>query len=181
MKKKIIIVAAILVVLVVAGIGYSSWRASEEIRFGGTTEVTETGGKYTNEKFGFSVSYTDFWKAPVEGDSKKNVIFTASSTPEVISIMGEPGDTQSFNDFAAGINTDYTIVTIGGQPALRYEFVAPMNEEATAYTRTVIYVIKGLAKGSISITYGKIFATEKEAQAAQLTEIGKFVGAMTFN
>lgn len=189
MNKKLIVIIGVLL-LAVIGIGYSvSQRVDDEGH--AVTEKNDTTGEtiYTNLDYGFSIAYGKDWEGPAEtkGDTKKtndqlliNAIFRSTSTLEAIVIGGKPGDTESFNQAAAALDIPYNVVTVGGIPALRYEYVTPINEEASSYAKTVMLVFKGLKAGSVTLVYQRIFATEAQAKAADLSRFNEFLTRIMF-
>ncbi len=186
MKKKIIIIAVVIVVAA-AAVGLFAWKKPANIPVVMQTDPVTGQSVYTNTDYGFSVTYSKDWEGPAERiaadpdkkDSAINAIFISASSSEAIVIQGKPGDTESFNEFAASLDA-YTMVTAAGVPALRYEYVAPINEELSAYAKTVIFTIKGLKAGSVSIAYQKIAPTEAKAKAADLTKFNEFVSHIVF-
>lgn len=185
MKKKIIIIA--LVVVAVAAASFFAWKKSDVVPVIMQTDAVTGQSVYENTEYGFSVNYSKDWQGPAEriaaGTEKKNsainAIFLNASTSEAIVIQGKLGDTESFNDFAKGLDS-YKMVTVGGLPALRYEYVTPINEELSAYAKTVVFTVKGLKAGSVSIAYQKIAAKESEAKAAGLSKLDDFVSRIIF-
>lgn len=188
MKKKIIILAGILVLLAVAG--YLALGDSNSDH--AVTKTDEATGQsiYTNLDYGFSIAYGKDWEGPAEtrdDNAKKsdplqiNAVFRSTSTLEAIVIGGNPGDTESFNDAAKVIDIPYTVVTVGGLPALRYEYVAPIDETATAYAKIAMLVFKGLKGGSVTMAYQKLFTTEAEAKKADLSRLSAFLSGVSFN
>ena len=189
MKKKLII--SIIVIAVVAGVaGYFAFRKTDNIHVITRQDPVTGLSIYTNLDYGFSVAYlNNDWEGPVEKldpdadvyDPAINAVFASSSTLEVVAVVGYPGDTQSFNEFATVLDVPYRVVTIGGLPALRYEYVGPINEEGTLYAKTVMLMFKGLQKGSITMAYQKMFQTESEAKKADISRLEDFVSRITFN
>ncbi len=188
MKKKLPIIIGIIVVAA-AVVGYLSLRNPESDHTVTKVDTTTGQATYTNLDYGFSIAYGKDWEGPAEtkDDSAKttdpltiNAIFRSTSTLEAIVIGGKPGDTESFNDYAAALDSS-TVVTVGGLPALRYEYVAPINEQASAYAKGVMLVFKQLPKGSVTLAYQRIFKTEKEAKAADLTRLNEFLTHIIFN
>ncbi len=188
MKKNLKIIIGILVVVAIVG-GFLAFKKS-----GNDNVVTKkdpvTGlSIYTNLDYGFSVAYPgDYWQGPAEKfksgtdthDLSINAVFANTTTSEAIVIIGKPGDTETRNDFASKLDS-YHVVTVGGLPALRYEYVAPIDEKATAYAKTVMFVFNELPKGSVTVAYQKFFTTEAQAKAADATKIADFVSRITFN
>lgn len=187
MKKKLIIIIAV-VVLVAAAIVSLTWKKSDNIPVVMQKDAVTGQSIYTNTEYGFSVAYSDAWDGPAERlaaspenkSSAVNAIFLSPGTSEAVVIQGKAGDTQSLNDMAAVLDFPYKVVTLGGLPALRYEYVGPINEEATAYAKTVMFTVAGLKAGSVSIGYQKIAPTEAKAKAANLTKLNDFVSRITF-
>lgn len=185
-KKLISIICALAVVLGVAG--YVALRDTESSH--SVTQKDEETGKrmYTNLDYGFSIVYGNEWDGPAETKELKvkgdplaiNAIFSSSSTLEAIVIGAKPGDTETFNEAAAILDIPYTVTTIGGLPSLRYEYVTPINEEASAYAKTVIMVFKGLPKGSVTMAYQKLFNTEAEAKKADMSGLNNFLAGVAF-
>jgi hypothetical protein len=188
-NKKILIIAGLLLVLA-GGASYVALRDPESNHM--VTEVnTATGQRiYKNLDYGFSIAYGKEWEGPAEtkADNVKgadplliNAVFRSTSTLEAIVIAGKPGDKESFNEAAAVLDIPYTVVTIGGLPSLRYEYVAPINEEGTAYAKIVMFVFKGLPQGSVTMAYQKLFTSEKEAKKADMSRMNEFFNRVTFN
>lgn len=189
MHKKLILIIGIIVVAAVA-IGFFTSNKSANIPVVLQTNQTTGESTYTNTQYGFSVTYsfTD-WEGPAERIASKretvasstNAIFLSPSTSEAVVIQGKAGDTQTLNDLAASLEgSSYQVVTVGGQPALRYEYTTPVNEEATAYARTVIFAIQGLKSGSVTIAYQKIAPKEAELKKATLNKFNDFVSHIVF-
>ncbi len=189
MNKKILIIAGLLLVLA-GGVSYVALRDPESNHM--VTEVNSVTGQriYKNLDYGFSITYGKEWEGPAEtkADSIKgvdalliNAVFRSTSTLEAVVLAGKPGDTETFNEAVAVLDIPYTVVTLGGLPALRYEYVAPINEEGTAYAKIVMVVFKGLPKGSVTMAYQKLFTSEKEAKKADLSRMNDFFSRVTFN
>lgn len=188
MNKKLLIIIAISA-LVVTAAGYLIWGKSGSDSV--TTKKDEVTGLsiYTNSDYGFSIAYPNSeWEGPVEKaeqdedieDPAINVTFVSSSTLEAVVVVGKPGDKETLNAFAAPLDS-YTVVTVGGLNALRYEFVTPINEEATVFAKTVMFVFKEIKNGSMTIAYQRLAKTKKEAEALDATRLERFVGGVTFN
>lgn len=190
MKKKIIIIVGIVVLVAAVAIGYFNGKKTESIPVVMQTDQVTGQSTYTNTQFGFSVAYSfGDWEGPAERIASKregvasstNAIFLSPSTSEAVVIQGKAGDTQTLNDLAASLEgSSYQVVTVGGQPALRYEYTTPVNEEATAYARTVIFAIQGLKSGSVTIAYQKIAPKEAELKKATLNKFNDFVSHVVF-
>ncbi len=187
MKKKLIIIIGIIVV--VAAIGFTVLKKPANVHVTMKQDSVTGLSIYNNLDYGFSVAYpADYWQGPVEKfdpnadieDPNINATFASTSTLEAVVIAGKPGDTESLNAFAAPLDS-YNVVTVGGLPALRYEFVAPANEAGTLYVKAVMFVIKELKNGSVTIAYQKLAKTEKEAKAADVSKADAFVGGITFD
>jgi hypothetical protein len=188
MKKKLIIIVGIIVVAAI--VGFLALKKSDNALVTAKQDPVTGLSIYTNTDWGFSVAYSSSsWQGPAEKldpkvnleDPNINIAFASASTSEAIVIVGKPGDMQSVNDFATLLEgTQYAVVTVGGVPALRFEYVAPINEEASAYAKTVMYVFKGLKNGSVTIAYQKVATTEKQAKAANIAHLADFVTGITF-
>lgn len=189
MNKKILIIVG--VVVVAAAIGFSVLNKSDSSNHAVTKTDEATGeALYTNLDYGFSIAYGKDWEGPAETKDKNaektdplliNAVFRSTSTLEAVVIGGKPGDTESFNAAAASLDIPYRVVTVGGLPSLRYEYVAPINEEATAYAKIVMFVFKGLPKGSVTMAYQKLFSTEAEAKKADMSRLDTFLTRIKFN
>ena len=187
MKKKIIIIAVVVLAVAALVVGLVTRKKTENIPVVMQKDATTGQSIYTNTQYGFSVAYSDYWEGPAERiaakpdtkDSAINAIFVNAANLEAIVIQGKAGDKETFNEFAAVLDS-YKMVTVGGLPALRYEYVGPVNEEASAYAKTVIYTVKGLPAGSVSIAYQKLTKTEAQAKAADLTKLNEFVSHVVF-
>lgn len=188
MKKKLtIIIGAVIVVAAV--VSQFAWKKSDNSSVVMRKDAVSGQSIYANTEYGFSVAYSSDWQGPAERieadqadeDSAINAIFLNASSSEGIVIQGLPGDTESFNTFAAKLDSAYTVVTIGGVPALRYEYVAPINEEGSAYAKTVTLVVKGLKNGSVTIAYQRITKTEAQAKTADISKFNDFISHITFN
>lgn len=186
-KKVLAIVAALLVV--VAAVSYIASRDSASNH--AVTEKNAATGQsmYTNLDYGFTIAYGNDWEGPAEvkdETAKKsdplliNAVFRSTSTLEAVVIGAKPGDTESFNEAAAVLDIPYTVTTVGGLPSLRYEYVTPINEEASAYAKIVMFVFKGLPKGSVTMAYQKLFNTEVEAKKADMSRLNNFLAGVTF-
>lgn len=187
MKKKLTIIIAV-VVVAAAVIVSLSWKKAETIPVVMQKDAVTGQSIYTNTEYGFSVAYSDAWDGPAERLAAKpedkssalNAIFLSPATSEAVVIQGKAGDTESMNDLAALLGSPSKVVTVGGQPALRYEYVGPINEEAALYAKTVMFAVKGLKAGSVTIGYQQIAPTEAKAKAADLTKLNEFVSHITF-
>lgn len=184
-KKKILIIGAAAVAVIAVFLALNN---SADIPVVIEKDAVTGESIYTNTEYGFSVVYSNEWQGPSERvnadiedkDSLINAIFLSTSTSEAIVIQGKPGDTENFNDFAKSLDTSYQVITVGGLPALRYEYVGPINEEGTLYAKTVMFVVKGLKAGSVTIAYQKIAAAEAGLKAVDLTKLNNFVARVTF-
>lgn len=186
-RKKIVIIGILVVAAVVAGFLAFKKSGNDNVI---TKKDPVTGlSIYTNLDWGFSVAYPgDYWEGPVEkpetdlkaDNSSINAVFTSTSTAEAILIIGKLGDTETRNDYAAKLDS-YNVVTVGGLPALRYEYIAPIDEKATAYAKTVMFVFNELPKGSVTVAYQRFFNTEFDAKKADSVKIADFVSRFTFN
>lgn len=190
MNKKLIIGALAVVLVAALAVGYLSNRNSDSEHF--ATRLDEVTGKniYTNLDYGFSIPYaSSSWEGPAEtmdteaetDYSRINAVFRNASTSEALLIVAEPGDTKSLNDTVTGLDLPYTVVTVGGLPALRYEYVTPLNEEGTLYGKIVMLTFKGLSKGSITMAYQQLFPTEAEAKKASLSRLNELLTHMSFD
>jgi hypothetical protein len=188
MNKKLSIIIAVIVVAVVAG-GYLMLRDSGSNH--ATTQKDEVTGQstYTNLDYGFSVVYGNDWQGPAETKDEKaekvdpltiNAVFLSTSTLEAVIVAGKPGDKESFNQSASSLDFAYKMVTVGGIPALRYEYIGAINEEGTAYAKSAVVVFKELKGGSVTMIYQKIFATEAEAKKANMAHFDDFLTHIRF-
>jgi hypothetical protein len=142
---------------------------------------------YANTDYGFSVTYSGDWQGPAERiaanpDSKDvstDAVFLIASSSEAIVIQGKLGDMESFNDFAAVLDS-YKMVTVAGLPALRFEYVGAINEEGTIFAKTVMIVFKGLKSGSVTLAYQKMFDTEAKAKKADVSNLDAFLANISF-
>jgi hypothetical protein len=187
MKKKLSIIIGVVVVAAVA-IGYFASRGSNDNSI--TEKDVATGETtYTNLDYGFSIVYGNKWDGPAEmkGENSKgmdpyvNAIFRSTSTLETVVIAGKPGDKESFNEAAAALDMPYLVVTVGGLPALKYEYVSAINEDATLFAKTVIFIFKGLKNGSLTMAYQALFDDEAKAKAADLSRLNEFLTHVRFN
>ena len=189
MNKKLSIIIAVIVVAAVA-VGYLLLRDSESNHAVTQKDPVTGQSTYTNLDYGFSVLYGADWQGPAETkDEKKknsdpltiNAVFMSTSTLEAVVVVGKPGDKESFNEAVTALDFPYKLVTIGGIPALRYEYAGAINEEGTAFAKSVVVVFKGLKSGSVTMVYQKIFGTEAEAKKANLSHLDSFLSQIKFN
>jgi len=186
-QKKLIIIIGIAVVAVVA-VGSLLLNKSNVIPVVMEKDAATGQSVYTNTDFDFSVFYSSDWQGPAERiaadpklkDDAVNAIFLSPSSSEAVVIQGTKGDTESFNDFAAKLDLPSSIVTVGGLPALRYEYIVPVNENGTAYAKTVIFTLKGLKMGSVDIAYQGIANTEANAKLLKLNKLNDLISHIVF-
>jgi hypothetical protein len=188
MNKKLSIIIGVVVVAAVA-VGYFAFRSPDNDN--SITEKDPTTGQatYTNLDYGFSIVYGSDWAGPAETKDKNaknldplniNAVFLSTSTLEAVVIGGKPGDKESFNEAVTSLDIPYQVITVGGSPALRYEYVSATDEEGTSYTKTVLFVFKGLKAGSVTMAYQKMFSTEAEAKKADLAHLNDFLTHIRF-